>query len=207
MRRPDRRRERTQAALRKALIELIVEKGYAAVTVQDIVNRAGVGRASFYLHYPEGKDQLLLRIIETVQQDIVNRARTQGTSAPVSYYAFLHAAENKDFYRAILGGGGVARLISLFQQSSAAEALERLKQFIPVEQQANAPLEMIATYVTGALNGLLIWWLENDQPYPPEEMARRFQRMTQAAVESLLTTPPHATGFDSSLPQSFQEPS
>jgi len=65
--------------------------------------------------------------------------------------------------------------------------LERLKLLIPVEQQANAPLEMIAAYVTGALNATLVWWLENDQPYPPEEMALRFLKMTQAAVVSLLS--------------------
>jgi len=38
-----------------------------------------------------------------------------------------------------------------------------------------------------ALNATLVWWLENDQPYPPEEMALRFLKMTQAAVVSLLS--------------------
>jgi AcrR family transcriptional regulator len=208
MRRPDRRRQRTEAAFREALISLILEKGYEAVTVQDIANRADMGRATFYLHYPTGKDALLLRIMEEVQQDILAKARWLDPAAPPpSLYAFQHAADHADFYRAILGGGGAGGLLTRFQQSTAAGVLERLKQVIPVEQQAQASLEFIATYVTGALNALLIWWLENGQPHPPEEMARRFQQMTQAAVQSLLKGTDYSIGLDSSLPQSFQEPS
>jgi AcrR family transcriptional regulator len=208
MRRPDRRRQRTQTALREALIALILEKGYEAITVQDIVDRADLGRATFYLHYPAGKDELLLQIMEDVQQGILAKARLLDPAAPPpSLYAFQHASENADFYRAILGGGGAGGLLTRFQQSTVAGVLERLKQIIPPERQAQASLEMIATYVTGALNALLIWWLENDQPFPPEEMARRFQQMTQAAVQAMLNSDAYSIGLESSLPQSFQEPS
>ncbi len=187
MPRPDRRRERTQTALREALVALILERGYETTTVQDIVDRANLGRATFYLHFPNGKDELLLHIMDVAQKDILKRAHTHGLPRIPSIHAFQHAAENASLYRAILSGGGMKGIMTRFQQSTAAEVLERLKLFIPVEQQANAPLEMIAAYVTGALNATVVWWLENDQPYPPEEMALRFLKMTQAAVESLLS--------------------
>jgi AcrR family transcriptional regulator len=187
MRKSDRRTQRTQAALRAALIALILEKGYEAVTVQEIADRADVGRATFYLRYPGGKDELLLQIMETVRQEIMAQTPLPfAEGPPPSFYAFQHAADHADFYRAILGGGGAGGLLTRFQQSTAAGILERLKQVTPLERQSEATLEMIATYVTGALNALLIWWLEHDQPVPPEEMARRFQRMTQAAVQNLL---------------------
>ncbi|MFN8375405.1 MAG: helix-turn-helix domain-containing protein [Anaerolineae bacterium] len=59
MKREDRRVDRTRALLQQALMELIREKGYDAVTIQDITDRANVGRATFYLHYPS-KDALFL---------------------------------------------------------------------------------------------------------------------------------------------------
>jgi AcrR family transcriptional regulator len=47
----DRRVQRTRELLQKALIELISERGYDAITIQDIVDHANVGRTTFYLHY------------------------------------------------------------------------------------------------------------------------------------------------------------
>ncbi|MBO0803611.1 MAG: TetR/AcrR family transcriptional regulator [Nocardiopsaceae bacterium] len=55
----DRRVRRTRALLHQALIELILEKGYGRITVQDILDRADVGRSTFYSHYRD-KDALLL---------------------------------------------------------------------------------------------------------------------------------------------------
>ena len=56
----DRRVERTRELLQKALIDLIPERGYDAITIQDIVDRANVGRTTFYLHY-NSKDELFMR--------------------------------------------------------------------------------------------------------------------------------------------------
>src|SRR5258708_2647627 len=59
MTKTDRRVERTQELLQTALIELIGECGYDAITIQDIVDRANVGRTTFYLHYTS-KDELFM---------------------------------------------------------------------------------------------------------------------------------------------------
>ncbi|MEZ4667133.1 MAG: helix-turn-helix domain-containing protein [Anaerolineae bacterium] len=59
--RPDRRRARTRKLMRDSLIALILEKGYDAVTVQDITDRENLGRATFYLHYKNGKERLLMQ--------------------------------------------------------------------------------------------------------------------------------------------------
>jgi AcrR family transcriptional regulator len=54
----DRRVRRTQDLLRRALLSLIQEKGYDRITVQDILDRADIGRSTFYAHYRD-KDDLL----------------------------------------------------------------------------------------------------------------------------------------------------
>ena len=48
---PDRRVQRTRKLLQDALMALILEKGYEAVTIQDIIDRANVGRSTFYAHF------------------------------------------------------------------------------------------------------------------------------------------------------------
>src|SRR6185503_20627146 len=61
----DRRVQRTREVLQKALIELISERGYDAITIRDIVDRANVGRTTFYLHY-RSKDELFMRCHEAI---------------------------------------------------------------------------------------------------------------------------------------------
>src|SRR5215475_3738876 len=65
----DRRVQRTQQLLRVALIELIIEKGYEEVTVQDIIDRANVGRSTFYSHFMD-KQQLLLSGFEQLRVEL-----------------------------------------------------------------------------------------------------------------------------------------
>lgn len=64
----DRRVRRTRAALRKALVELVLDKGFQAVTVEEITERADIGRATFYAHYRD-KEDLLVGIVRDLAQD------------------------------------------------------------------------------------------------------------------------------------------
>src|SRR5512138_1079552 len=68
----DRRSQRTRQLLSEALVELIQEKDYSTITVNDIIERANVGRSTFYAHYSD-KDALFLnqmdRVIELLSQD------------------------------------------------------------------------------------------------------------------------------------------
>jgi AcrR family transcriptional regulator len=64
----DRRIQRTRRLLQDALVGLILEKGYEAITVQDILDRANVGRSTFYEHFYD-KDDLLLSSFEFLRDD------------------------------------------------------------------------------------------------------------------------------------------
>src|SRR5687768_18149955 len=65
MAKTDRRVERTRESLQRALIELIGERDYGAITIQDIVDCANVGRTTFYLHY-NSKDELFMSCHEAI---------------------------------------------------------------------------------------------------------------------------------------------
>jgi AcrR family transcriptional regulator len=184
----DRRKQRTRALLRDALIALILEKGYDAVTVQDITDRANLGRATFYLHYKGGKDELLLSMMEDIQSEVAQQAGPISENdllvhgQPPSIYAFKHAEENADFFRAILGGAGLASILTRYRKSSAAQMQTQIEPALSSDNNT-IPVEIIANFVVGALNTLIIWWLENNRPYSAEEMARIFHQLLLTGIQ------------------------
>ncbi|MEO8607039.1 MAG: TetR/AcrR family transcriptional regulator [Chloroflexota bacterium] len=188
----DRRKQRTRALLRDALIALILEKGYDAVTVQDITDRANLGRATFYLHYKGGKDELLLSMMAEIQAEIAQQAGPISESdllvhgQPPSIYAFQRAEENADFFRAILGGAGLAGILTRYRKSSADQIQAQIEPALAAGN-TEIPIEIIANFVAGALNALIIWWLENDRPYSAEDMARIFHQLLLTGIQG--TTP------------------
>ena len=84
----DRRIQRTRQALRKALLELNKEKGYDSISVEEITQRANLGRATFYLHYKDKEDLLVDEFSE-----IVNRRALIISEIPFS--SWLPELESK----------------------------------------------------------------------------------------------------------------
>jgi len=192
---PDRRISRTRRQLRDALMALILEKGYDAVTIEDITERADLGRTTFYLHYRD-KEELLLESLDAIAEDLKSQVDTLadwrtgklGVSGGVPNFpthnaislAFRHAAENATLYRIILKGEGATKAASLLRQIISDAALEfftfrldHLEQ--PVESQV--PVQVVASYFASALLGFMTWWLEKDMPYSPDQMAEMFVMM------------------------------
>jgi AcrR family transcriptional regulator len=192
----DRRKQRTRTLLRDSLIALILEKGYDAVTVQDITDHANLGRATFYLHY-DNKDELLLSMMEGIQADVMQQAGPISQNGfledgnPPSLHAFKHAEENADFYKAMLGGGGLASLLTRFRKSSAAQIQEQMNPIFAAHPN-NLTVDIISNFVVGALNTLVIWWLENDRPYPAEDMARIYHQLITTGIQGVLDDPANA---------------
>ena len=74
----DRRVQRTRDVLHQALISLMIEKGYEVITVQDIIDRANVGRSTFYAHYV-GKQDLLLSGLKNLSKHLAAHQRAAVT--------------------------------------------------------------------------------------------------------------------------------
>src|SRR5262245_58497391 len=98
----DRRIQRTQQLLRAALMSLIQEKGFEALSVQEIIDRANVGRATFYAHF-DSKEDLLASGIEGLRASLRERQRQALSSAATaderlfafSRELFTHADEHR----------------------------------------------------------------------------------------------------------------
>lgn len=184
----DRRVIRTRRALHEALRSLIKEKDYATVTVEEITQRAGLGRATFYLHYRD-KEDLLLEDLNVLARDRVRLLAEiplsgwDEQSNPVFLpllFVFKNAAENADLYRAVLHGEGAARVTTRLRDI-ILEALTSLTQAQNEQGEgrfiSSAPTEFVASYLAGAMIGSLSWWLDQPTPHDPEDMTRSFQNL------------------------------
>ena len=177
-RKNDRRINRTRRHLREALLALILEKGYDAVTIEDVTNRADLGRTTFYLHYRD-KEELLLESIETIASDLKEQIGISNISPDMVQMnenrigliavsrVFYHASEHSDLYRIILNGGAAKQVQDTIRDIITETAMEFLQQRMRNEKSLvpAVPLEIVASYLASSLLGLLTWWLEKGMTY------------------------------------------
>jgi AcrR family transcriptional regulator len=192
----DRRIQRTRQALRKALLELIEEKGYNFISVEEITQRADLGRATFYLHYKDKEDLLIDEFNEMLNErartlaeipfsawlpDLENQAHTteDKTASPL-LLIFQHIANHADLYRILPKNKKADRIFGRIRKISTQAITEFMQTKVkndPTPILFEVPIDLLAAYFSGALLSCVNWWLEQDLSYTPEEMTRMFQRL------------------------------
>jgi AcrR family transcriptional regulator len=184
----DRRVIRTRRMLREALIALILEKGYESITVQDITDRADLNRGTLYLHYRDKQD-LLLTSSNDVFNEVLSQLKpisAQNLGMDIAEHhltiVFQHAAANADFYHVMLGEYGVPAFVTRLRQLLAQVSLERLQELRKLVPAKPFPSQLVASYSAGAVIGVLEWWLENNMPLTPEEVARDTLQLTISGI-------------------------
>jgi AcrR family transcriptional regulator len=182
----DRRVNRTRRLLREALFELILELGYDAITIEQITDRADLGRTTFYLHYRD-KEDLLLESIETIADDLRNQVEQyiqDQVNAPFPpnpiLLIFQHAALHAPLYRIILRGGAANSVLSRIREMISDAALEFFQQRFsslknPPDLAPGIPTEVTVHAFAASLLGLMTWWLEQGMHYTPEQISVYFR--------------------------------
>ena len=193
--REDRRVRRTRRVLREALLELVVAKGYDRVTVQDVLERADLSRATFYAHYRD-KDDLLVGSLEELLGALRGAmAAFAGLDAPGqraedgarTRAVFEHVDGQRRLYRGLLGSRAWTVLHRRVREHFTALAERHFREVAADRKSAPAvPVEVTAQYVGGALLGLLTWWLESDAPLPAGHLAAMFDRLVAPSVQAAL---------------------
>jgi AcrR family transcriptional regulator len=208
----DRRINRTRKLLRAALLELILEKGFEMVTVEDITDRADLGRTTFYLHYKDKEDLLFENINEMIDDLFVqisdlplsvwnfptDDGRDENLIPTPILLIFQHAAEHADLYRIILRGAGTSEATARLREiiSNAVSEFIELKRETGESLHLNmrVPLDFFANYFTGSLLGIVNWWLETGAPYTPEEMASMYRQLFFLGAFQVFNHPDEAAG-------------
>ena len=170
---------RTRRYLREALIELVIEKGYDQVTVQDITDRATLNRATFYLHYRD-KNELLLDCATELFDDIWDRTQISkhattlldpATANPALLQPIIeHFAEHAAFYRVVLGENGVPAFAETVRQYYSHALHELIARHMVTSDPAL--LDTLVYFNAAGVLGMFSWWVRNDMPHSPEVMSR-----------------------------------
>jgi len=179
----DRRSRRTRRLVAAAMTELLMERPFDRITVQAIIDRADIGRATFYHHFRDKLDvvdAVSAEMFAGLHEDDPDPAATSGRLPILGL--FRHAAERYTSLRAMLDtpGGSVfwaqshAALVTAIASSLAAPAPGRMRRGVPAAVEAQ--------FIAGALLGTLQWWLREGMPYPPEQMAAMFEALMPAAM-------------------------
>jgi len=192
----DRRVTRTRQGLREALLQLMDEKEFSAITVEEITDRANLGRTTFYLHYRDKEDLLLEEVA-----DLIHKLTHQVASVPIAEWQqqqtpqrpilllFQHVKANARFYRLLLRGEDMLQATERLGNIiiTAVNELAGIKGEVQsLLENSRVPISFLGYYFTGALFATIIWWLEQDLASSPEEIAALFQEMILPGMKKVV---------------------
>jgi AcrR family transcriptional regulator len=162
----------------QATIDLVLSKGYAAITIQEITDQADLGYGTFYLHFKDKEDIVWSAIEEGVKATQSQVAQQFASIIPpqIEYYGYLnifqHVAANQQLYRVMLGSKGSSLLTHRIQELLAADIHQHLQSgSADFLTDFDLPAEVIAQVLTGAITRTVLWWVEAPNSFTPEQMA------------------------------------
>ncbi len=185
---------RTQKLLREALIELIEERGFEALTIGEITERAMVSRAAFYRNYQDKYD-LVEQIFEEAMSALLNAVGELGPEHPPEVWVtfFEHITHYDRLYRALLGRKGSPWFVRKMRASLADLVKEHEHGHVPGRQpSADWPVftftdAFVPDLVSTMLVEAITWWLEQGKPYTPREIATRCTLLVSALFKEAST--------------------
>lgn len=182
-RKDDRRIQKTRKALRDALHSLVLDRGYDDLSVQDITDKANLGRATFYLHFRE-KDELLEDLLREFSQSFAQRhgSKISFSDRKVVQSMFEYAEDYHDFYRIMtIGKGGVIgmRKMHTIIRETCAQYLDTLEA--ASGGTFTVPRAFLDNFMASSLMSTIFLWLEQEMPYSPAEMADMFLKLASPA--------------------------
>jgi AcrR family transcriptional regulator len=182
----DRRTLQTRDALGDALVELMHQRPFKSITVQEVLDRAGVGRSTFYTHYRD-KDDLFISDVEEfweMMSSILDRSGEKSTRVAPVRELFSHIADVKVFRDALIAAGKLHDVMELGQGQFARAIEKRLVKLTSGQGTVPAQLSATAHALAGALFSSMMWWIDRGMPASPEEMDEAFHRLVWSGVNA-----------------------
>jgi AcrR family transcriptional regulator len=178
-RRPDARVVRTRQVLSSALVELMLARRFDDISVQQVLERAKVGRATFYAHFRNKHDLLLSdaeRFCDFLQARFLESAQGSRRVAPVEEL-FAHVADYHDFQRALAESGQAQAVFALVTAHLADTIEKRLAVLAPDAGSARLSRDVMSRVFAGALVELLRWWMHRRDRPSAAEMDDQFHQI------------------------------
>lgn len=172
---------RTKKMIVAAFVKLIEEKGYEAITIQDIADEAMINRATFYAHYKDKLDlyeQILEIAIGTFASILVTDQLIEGNSLKIKKVefsltrVFKTIKENKQLFLTLTEGSSALLFREKIAELLYQQYAEAFKKLRITENDIEVPIDFIIEYMTSIFIGTVHWWVKSDSDFPPNHMAR-----------------------------------
>lgn len=187
----DRRVMKTRMVIQDALFNLMQEKSYNKITIQEIIDRANVGRSTFYSHY-ETKEDLLLSCVEHLLEilnqyimDYLEMDEKQPRLLPV-VELFDHIKENSKLMKGLIKAESSDLFFNKVQSYWNSNIDGYIKAKLPTNYEPPIPIVLLTNHITSTLINLLKWWINHKMPYTSEQMDRYFQELVNPCIDSVL---------------------
>ncbi|HZG85542.1 TetR/AcrR family transcriptional regulator [Paenibacillus sp.] len=168
----DRRIAKSQEAIKKAVLELMSEKDFNQITIQDISDRANVSRKTIYLHYMDKYDLLDKLIEEHINElQILCESSAEMDFIDGNTVWFEYLESNYLFFSTMLESKGAPS----FRRQFLEFVIEQLEAEVNISEGKNQGLskDIILRFIGGAYVEEIEWWFKNEMPYPPRVMAEQ----------------------------------
>lgn len=189
----DRRTVKTRQAIHEGLFSLMLEKQYNKITIQEIIDRANVGRSTFYSHFAT-KDELLLSSIEhllVLLNEYVISYMDQGEDKPRLIPVrelFEHIKENSRIMKGLIK----ANSADLFFEKAQTYWNDKIEGYLwsklpeGKETKVKVPMSILTNHISSTLISLLKWWVNNKMSYSPSQMDQYFQELVNPCIHSII---------------------
>jgi AcrR family transcriptional regulator len=193
---PDRRVQRTRRLLHKALMSSVLEKKYESITVQEILDRADIGRSTFYTHFHD-KDELLVSGFENVR-NLLKAAQAAAVVTPAKSYEkiigfslpmFEHAFEYRAVNRALLGSSAEAVVRRQIHAALAGVIAQEVRLAMEKRKRGEWPVspDLLTHFLVSTYVSVLTWWLNAKQPVAPREIDLEFRQLVLPCLASIFS--------------------
>ena len=178
----DRRQRKTREAIFNAFTELLSKKDFNKITVGEIIDKADVGRATFYSHF-ETKDFLLKEFCEELFCHIFDNEHNEGhehrhifscnSSEPVFLHLLRHLQKNDNNILALLTSQNNELFLKYFR-ANLDSLIENHLSLFSQNKKVNVPSAFWKNYIASTFVETIKWWLENGMKESSEAMAEYF---------------------------------
>ncbi len=181
----DRRSLRTRQLLMQAMVELMRTKRYDAITVQEITERANVGRSTFYAHFTD-KDDLLVDGVRRmlVSLDATSQPAGRGARIYPTLALFQHVGAQADMYRVMARGRGLTLFLAALQDELTAVFSDRLAARVTPGDTPAVPPPLLAAMIASMLITAIRTWIESGATMPADVVDRMFLTAAGPAIRA-----------------------
>jgi AcrR family transcriptional regulator len=179
----DRRSLRTRSLLSDALAELMLSQRYEAISVQQITERANVGRSTFYAHFTDKDDLLAATVRRMVGELQTDEPGARNTLAP-SIGLFHHVADHAQHYLMLSRGRHLSLFLDALQSELTTMFAARLAPRLPGETDTRVPVRLLAAMLAGMLITAMRTWVESGMSVPAEQVNRSYVVAAEAALRA-----------------------